>query len=212
MATDIKRRRGYTHLSGRHQVTIPVDIVTTQGWRPGPGVPGGAARTATWCWSRRRTSWSGGSGCLRPSATGSVGCTSPDTSTSCATNGADRHRRQHHRGDPRLSDILRQVAIEASRGCRDAGRSSQPRPWRNRSSVFIVVGMPTRRAGSLMVGIEVDRLAMAVARPPLQGARTRAARAAVRRCADPGPGPCPGARTGARRRPAIGKRVGPTLA
>ena len=35
MATDIKRRRGYTHLSGRHQVTIPVDIVTTQGWRPG---------------------------------------------------------------------------------------------------------------------------------------------------------------------------------
>lgn len=35
MATEIKRRRGYTHLSGRHQVTIPVHIVTTQGWRPG---------------------------------------------------------------------------------------------------------------------------------------------------------------------------------
>ena len=35
MATDIKRRRGYTHLSGRHQVTIPMDIVTARGWRPG---------------------------------------------------------------------------------------------------------------------------------------------------------------------------------
>ena len=35
MAAEIKRRRGYTHLSGRHQVTIPVDIVTACGWRPG---------------------------------------------------------------------------------------------------------------------------------------------------------------------------------
>lgn len=35
MATDIKRRRGYTHLSGRNQVTIPMDIVAARGWRPG---------------------------------------------------------------------------------------------------------------------------------------------------------------------------------
>lgn len=33
--TDIKRRRGYTHLSGRHQVTIPMEIVAARGWRPG---------------------------------------------------------------------------------------------------------------------------------------------------------------------------------
>ncbi|MFN8623065.1 MAG: AbrB/MazE/SpoVT family DNA-binding domain-containing protein [Chloroflexota bacterium] len=35
MATQIKRRRGWTHLSGRNQVTIPTEIVTAKGWRPG---------------------------------------------------------------------------------------------------------------------------------------------------------------------------------
>ncbi len=35
MAADIKRRRGYTHLSGRHQVTIPMEIMTARGWQPG---------------------------------------------------------------------------------------------------------------------------------------------------------------------------------
>jgi bifunctional DNA-binding transcriptional regulator/antitoxin component of YhaV-PrlF toxin-antitoxin module len=35
MTTAIKRRRGYTHLSGRNQVTIPLEIVTARGWRPG---------------------------------------------------------------------------------------------------------------------------------------------------------------------------------
>jgi bifunctional DNA-binding transcriptional regulator/antitoxin component of YhaV-PrlF toxin-antitoxin module len=35
MALSIKRRRGYTHLSGRHQVTIPAEIVVARGWRPG---------------------------------------------------------------------------------------------------------------------------------------------------------------------------------
>lgn len=35
MAADIKRRRGFTHLSGRNQVTIPMAIVTACGWRPG---------------------------------------------------------------------------------------------------------------------------------------------------------------------------------
>lgn len=35
MAVAIKRRRGVTHMSGRNQVTIPVDVVIAQGWKPG---------------------------------------------------------------------------------------------------------------------------------------------------------------------------------
>lgn len=35
MATSIKRRRGFTHLSSRNQVTVPMEIVAARGWRPG---------------------------------------------------------------------------------------------------------------------------------------------------------------------------------
>lgn len=35
MTTAIKRRRGYTHLSGRNQVTLPMEIVAAKGFRPG---------------------------------------------------------------------------------------------------------------------------------------------------------------------------------
>jgi bifunctional DNA-binding transcriptional regulator/antitoxin component of YhaV-PrlF toxin-antitoxin module len=35
MALAIKRRHGFTHMSGRNQVTIPVDVVIAQGWKPG---------------------------------------------------------------------------------------------------------------------------------------------------------------------------------
>lgn len=35
METAIKRKRGYTHLSGRNQVTLPMEIVTARGFRPG---------------------------------------------------------------------------------------------------------------------------------------------------------------------------------